>query len=556
MALGTDIGDSSLLAGYYDIEQRRIGTGGAIPTILATEVPATFPMDNWTYQAQRYYSYWSYFTGNVWREEMPDARDENNNPVLKYPLQINLIKTSALKHSYVLFGEASENPVPLVPIRVKPRKPPGKPIKDTDKDLAEEAEDFVNRVWMDNNGRSLMQENGALQQFLGGCVFRVNFAPDDDELEYGIRIENILPDFFLPVWDNGRPTHLLEAWVVYRIAPREAYLRFGMDTTTAGTGQYPLYVEHWTKDKISITIGGKPITYIVNGNPIRYDNVDNPFGFIPFVYIPRERVGSFYGISLVDDLQGIAKEHNARLADIGDLIRDNAHRDIFLRNIAGAIKPRDIGIARAALDLGLTPNINKDQPDVFTLDPVTISPAIMDYPDNLMEQFNFDSFTPNVAYGVDEGSQRSALTLSFRMWPITSKIRAIRTNWDDGLIAMAKMIIRIAIVKKIGGMTDNHWKKLDFIPDWAPMIPRDREQMVDETVAAVQVGLVSAETAIARLDLVDDPLEEIKRIKADKQWVSDMQTEADAKGAALKNPKISPPSKALGAAGAPYTAVE
>jgi len=486
---------------FQDIEDRRIGTGTTVP-FTQDEFPAIFPFARWSYQADRYLKYWWGFTGQWLNETMPEGVDDHGNPALRYPLQINYLKKVCMEHSYVLFGEVNDTPGPLAPIRITPRNKPGKDkVDDAARTRADELEDFINRVWTDNNGRSLQQEAGLLQSFLGGIVFRLGWNPEDLKLEYGIRLEHILPDFFLPVWDTGRPEYLLEAWVIYRMSGREAHLRFGYDLADGAAD--PLFIEHWTEKKVTIKLGDKPLKYKIGSTEFLFDDMDNPFGKVPFFYIPRERAGSFYGLSLLDDVVELAKEMNARQADISDVIEEVSHRDTYIRNVNTAPKTMDIGGTRPAINLGQTPP-GGEEPDVFAIDPPPLNEAMVNHVETLRQQFGRDTFIPGVAEGEDEGSQRSALTLAFRMHPLTAKVRAVRTYWTTGLILIAKAIAQLAAQKGIAGITTKHLEEVDWAVDWSPMIPRDREADLNEVAIGIQSQMITPRDGNKLLNLTED----------------------------------------------------
>jgi hypothetical protein len=529
-----------------DVDDRRYGLSGAIPYDPANpdEFPASFPFSRWNIQQNRYLEYWRYFTGDIWNEEVVDEKDEDGNKILKYPLQINYIKTSCLKHNYLLWGEAPDTSGPLVPIKATPRQDDDEtPPDDRQKKLARQVQNFVNRVWTENQGRILQYEGGLTSQYLGAAVFGLRYDPDNIDLENHIKMELILPDFFMPVWESSNPDNLLEAFIIWRMPSREAFLRFGYPMGDGTTD--PLYIEHWTKGtkdepgKINITLGGEPISHFADGEEIIYDDVENPFGFVPFYYIPRERV-SFYGLSLVDDLKGMAKEMNARLADFGDVIHESAHRDTYVKNVAVAPKTMAMPNGRDAINLGTTNPVNGQDPTVEVVDPPTVADNLSGYPEVLRDQYGRDAMVPKVADGEDEGSQRSALTLAFRMWPMTSTIRAQRNRWTNGLLRIARGIVKMAIVKNIGGMTEEHLTACDLSCDWPVMIPRDREQIVNETVLAVQTGFMAPIDAIKRLSLVDDPFDAWERVKEYTEWKTALEAQAKAQQAGAKTSVQSP----------------
>lgn len=508
-----------------DLLQRKNGTASGFVDLAEfnkEELPEGFPVDLWNWQRERYDEYWRWFTGEVWDVVDPGTRTKDAKEILRYPLQINLIKTAILRQNYVLFGEVPDGPDPLVPTRVIVRKAnmqDAKPIPIEDKARAAGVEGLINDVWVQNSGRTTQLESGLTQGILGGTVYRVGWDPDriDDDF-YGITLEMTLPDFFLPVWNSRMPDELLECFVVWRVPAREAELIYGFTAESSEEGN-PLYIEHWTKDEVHITIGGMDVAVGDGDDEIVYaEGTPNPFGFIPFVYIPRERSGSYYGISAIDDLEGLTKEYNARMADIGDVIHETSHRQTYMRNVTGSPHVRDLGGVLKAVDIGNTRPGATDKPEVWSDEPPGLHEGFMSYPELLRRQIGRDGFIPPVSEGEDEGSQRSALTLAFRMWPITSKIRAIRSYWNVGLTQIAKMICKIAILKEIdvnslGVMTKETMKGLSMYQSWSPMIPRDREQIVNEVILATQSEILSPLTGLEILHFVNDPADELQRVK-------------------------------------------
>lgn len=512
-----------------DIVDRRYGAGLAGVTESwaqsedAKKFPAEFPIARWVTQYMKYQEYWRHFTGEVWEEIIEGQKDANGDPVFRYPLKINYIKTIAIKHNQALWGETDSVKGPLVHIRVEPEaSADGTPPDDAAKTRAQELENYINKVLEENNARILFREAGLISQFLGGIAFQLSWREDDPDLNSHTRLEYVLPDFIMPVWDTGNPTRLLEVFKVWRMPAREAELMFGLEITKNSTGQanYVIYVEHWTEKKVTITIDGKPIEY----DDQKWENLNNQFGFTPFVYIPRQRAGSFYGLSVVDDLVELSKELNSRFADMGDIVNEAAHRDIYGKNIT-QLKRRDFpGTNRQMIELVGNSTITGLEPKVETLDPPELPEALIKLPTLLREQLMMDAFIPPVANGEDEGSQRSGLTLAFRMWSLTSTAETQRDYWTAGLIRLAKMIVKIAITNKVKGITPEHLEGVVFTCQWPSIMPRDREAYVNEVMLALGAGILSPITALEKLDMVADPIEEYKRLQEHREW--EMQTEA------------------------------
>lgn len=520
---------------YPDVEQRRLAQG--IVPFIEDDFPASFPYAVWSAKWIEYYYNWRLYTGQIWDELVPNDESGSDEPVLRFPLRISYEKSIADKYADALIGEVPDGPEPVIPIRVMPRVSPldEGPTSDQ-KRMAMQDELFVNQVLMDNNGRALQQENVKICQILGGAVFKITWSPQTEYLEHGIKVEIIMPDFFMPVWDTTAPDHLLEAWVVWRMPAREASILYDFDLTEGAAD--PLFVEHWTCKTVNITLNGKPLRYKgsyidsetmeVEDFDITYEDHPNIFGEVPFFYIPTERSGQFYGDSVIQPFGGLTREINARLADLGEIIRDSAHPNVYVKNVT-TTRTIDLGGQRDAIDLGVTAP-GMAEPTVDLISVPTLADPLVNYPTMLQDVLSRRSNIPGVAEGVDEGSQRSALTLAFRMWPLTARVRAQRTNWGAGTVRMAKFILKIGIMKELAGLTPAHAKNVNFYADFSPMIPRDREQIVNEIILALQQGILSPVTALAKLNMVNDPQAEYEKVQEHLEWLTKLQ--ADAKAAA------------------------
>ena len=387
-------------------------------------------------------------------------------------------------------------------------------IEKGDRRLAQIAQDTVNMIWSDSKGRSLQQENATLSQFLGGSIFQVKWSPGLKDRPIPIEIQNVMPDFFLPVYEAQNYWDLLEAFVVYRISGQVSHDLYGTDPSTSQG--WVTYVEHWTRDNYSIMIDGKSITGTnEDGSP---NEPKNPFGFVPFVYIPHQREGNFYGSSMVEDIRGLTREFNARLADTGDAVKNSVHRRRYGTDLRANPVPKQIDPNTFITYLGVTDPSTRAKPEITVEDPPALPDSMSNFSDKIWTQLLRQSALSDMNFGEDEGSQRSALTLAFRMWPSTSHARAERVHWTDGLNTIAKMILKMCVVKreyvkKYVNIPDDFAERLQFSQDYLPMIPRDREQMVNEVVIRFQSGLLTPERALEMLGDTPYVMEEVQKLE-------------------------------------------
>lgn len=495
---------------------------------LSEYVPAGFPTYLWQDQATRYLKYWSWHTGEALEEVI--GRTKDGRDVYRYPLKINPVRDFARKHVALLFGEVPDTPTPLVQTLIAPEPLFGTASQKA-KDTGVYLSNFVNKVWTQSNGRSIQYENGSISQFLGGSVFQIKYQPWRKDLLIPFTVKNVYPNFFLPIWDSDDYHNLLECWVVYLVDPVMAKIQWGVDVE----GQRPVvYTEHWTKDYYTVSVNAQPLqaTY-PNGQKINYRKQPNPFGLVPFIYIPRLREGSYYGSSLIPDIEGLALELNSRAADEGDAMRKTVHQKYTGTNVTGEIRYRKLDEnGNMFIDLGNTSPMTEETPEIKPLEPPKWDKSYSDHKEWLRSEMMRNANLGPISFGEDEGSQRSALTLAFRMWPSTIIAKAQRTFWTDGMIQSAKYILRMCQIKgvRVDGreIPDDFDKTMSIVPQWLPMIPRDREALNLEVTNRLQNGSMSPEHA---LEIFADTPDKEAELKAIKEWLTFL-----AKVEAMKKP--------------------
>jgi len=472
-----------------------------------SSIPDNFPLDIYQENLDLYQEYESWFNG----DKLDETFKSDNQEVELYPVKINPLFGASLKHAYALFGEYEDDSRPLVIPKL---------ISDTQKKDAEmikKAEAALNHVWWENGGRALMMQNGLLSQVFGGCIFKANWVPWQTWRQIPIYIENVHPAQFIGVASGGDYWHLAENWFIKHISHADAK-RFGVPTDS--DEPLPIMVEHYTADHYVITINGTVAK--MPGQSGKRMEGENPFGQCPAVYIPHIRFDGLYGISLLKNLIGITKEMNLRLGDYGDAVNDDAHTNIAMRNVTGTPKIVKIGDGLPVINLTGRPNISgkEAEPDLFAVSQSKASSSMSDIVDKLFDQFRRDSFVPGVAYGEDGGSQRSALTLVTRMWPLVSHIRQERVDWSAGLDVFNHLLLRMMSEKKKAEVNKDHLK-LRMRQDWYPILPRDRQELVNEVVQRAAVNLGSIEHLMEMLGDVELPAEELERIK---EWLRFLQS--------------------------------
>lgn len=513
------------------------------------KMPTGFPYPQWSEQMSRYEEYWSWWKGDVYNEIVGTTDD--GEPIYKFPLKINNVRTFARIHNSMLFGEVPDDPNAHSPVysRFKPKADlvTGK-VADDNKQTAKTLERIVNEVWAQSNPRSLMYQAGIVSQFLGGAFFQFKYEPWKTDLRIPITVHYLKPDFVLPVWDTNE-WDLLECWIVYRISPATAESKYGFkvdSSKTAGSGTtFVNYVEHWTRDKYSIWIDGKPLVARYNvpdagQMTINYNNRPNPFGVVPIVYIPRMREGNFYGSSLVADITGLSQEYNGRMADLGDLIQQNNDREWFGRNINQTPRPKQFDNGKYFTDLGSSnPGTGRD-PEVWATDPPRFSPEMPRFNNDIHTQMMREGNVSPISLGEDEGAQRSGITLQIRMWPTISIARVQRQNWTTGKNHGDKIILKMLL--GIGWSYNGFSIPSDFLSyielgqKWAEFLPRDEEQLVNRLAILKQSHQMSLRRSLVLQGDVDDIEEEIEFIEEDLERMQKYETTLDEANVNLDEP--------------------
>lgn len=444
---------------------------------------------------------------------------ETGQKVEKYPIKINPLKGTCRKHTSVLFGQNLDSiRFGGVPVRFLPDL---SSIIDDDgenKEAEKKNQDQIQRIraaltetWADNGGGSLFISNGILSQYLGGCVFAAKWDP----VAGRINITAPEPKEFVGIPDGKDYWRLREAWIVREIT-EEDLVAYGITVADvkAGSGNKYWYVEHWTKTSYKITIND----LVLNddgGNPMEGEN---PFGLVPMVYIPHIREKGFFGQSIITEaVKGLIREINNRYTDIGDAVSDDSHNIIAIRNVRGSAKTIKLD-GRTVIDLGGTTGLggNEANPDLISTNLKSTSQSMIDYTVGVYGLYRKEVDLPAVADGEDEGSQRSSLTLSVRMWPLEAHVELERVFWTVGLAAFSKIMLKMMLVKKLKSITAEDLD-VPLIIEWQPKLPRDRDALVNEVVARDSAQLGSKESLMEKLGDTANPADEIQKIKDEQE---------------------------------------
>ncbi len=431
-----------------------------------------------------------------------DVDQATGRKVELYPLRINPLKSTAEKHVTVLLGEsmgaveAGGLPIKLNVI--------GKTTRN--KAREKELEKIISQVLLDSNLGAAIQQTATESQYLGGSVYCVDWIPADGKL----RISTVKPQEFIGEVYGRDNWRLRNAWIVRAISYDEAK-SLGVDL---GENTAYWYTEHWTEDEYAIRVN--EVVLKVGDFSLEGKNV---FGVIPIVYIPHIRTNGFYGDSMITDtVKGLIKEMNLRMADIGDAIAEDSHSLTYIKNVRGAVQVKKVGGVLTVYDLGSRQSIGTSEPDpaMESLQRQSASSPMIDFSDSLLKAYRREVNHPAVADGEDEGSQRSALTLTTRMWPLLSHVKMERQNFMDGFRVLFGIALKMMAVKNIAGITEADTDVNIFVA-WSPMLGKDRELLLQEIAIRREHNIGSQQHMIELLEDVQDVDEEIAMIQEEEK---------------------------------------
>jgi hypothetical protein len=511
-----------------------------------------FPIAAFNEQQMKYIDYERWYSG----ENLDDTvTGSSGKEIQAYPVKINPVKGAVHKHAQALFGQIAEDDRPLVVPKVSPI------FKETDSegegasDKYDKLEQILHFMWYQNNGRSLQLEAGLASQIYGGCIFMLRWTPTQTWKPIPIEIQSIPAKFFYAIPDPSNPFLCYKAWIIKYISKEEAAI-FGV---TVDDGEEAAWIEEWSAGSYKITINGKLASMAMidtNGKTIQMDlGGANPWGFVPCVYIPHVRFGGFWGESLIDGLEGLAKEINARSADIGDAVSQDSHSVMAMRNVSGNYPVmKQVAPGVSVLNLGANPALtgNEAQPDLFDVTTKSATETMGNFVGDLYQQFRRQAFIPAVADGEDEGSQRSALTLAVRFWPLVGHVMMERIFWTTGMNIFNQMILKALNVKSgfVGEFAvSDEDLMVKMEQQWAPILPKDREAEVNEAVNRVVNNLGSPQTLMAHLGDIDDPEAEMKLILEFEQALADIEKEKDVAVAEAQGEAMAKRSQVASAGG-------
>lgn len=493
------------------------------PDLTFLEDSFGFPANEYSRLETVYSNLEQWYSGEKLKETSGTGETETE----LYPTQYNPLPDAVEKHVSMLFGHYDIQDRDIVkPLLLAPEK------DDTWRKRKQDVENYLNTVLYENNFNGLLMDNGINSQIYGGCIFKIMYDEEivDPTRQTKLWISAIHPRYFVGIPSGLNFWDLHEAWVIRPISVKEAVTRYGIsyagETEKREPNDITWLVEHYTKKKIETVIDGKIARRKIGTETVEM-NQNNPYGIVPFVYIPHVRDSGFYGTSLISGIEGLLKEINLRIGDFGDAVTTDAHTTIVVsgqsdlridnaEKIAPGVKAVKVRLTGAGMGKDTNPDISQ----LKQLAHVSMGELV----DRLLDMFSKTVSIPPVAYGVDEGSQRSSATLILRMWPLIAHAQIERAYWTVGLNRLYVYALHMLSIKE-PNLFGKEITKFRVKQDWSPYLPKDRESIINEANTRFAGKMSSLEKIFDLLGDVDDPEEEKKLIYENQKEIAKIMAE-------------------------------
>lgn len=448
-----------------------------------------------------------YFSGDIFEETIEGEYLQGETPPKKYPVGINVVKTMCLAHADAAGGEYDDMPIQWG-VRGDME------VEEGDKD----AINLLNTILEENNAASLLWELELDRNIYGGGALRI--APELSLFNTGhIRLTRILRDSFFPVWDPEDPDKLLSATTIVTMSPEQAWEKYGYKAKEDVVTR----TEVWTQS-----------TYenYLDKNYISTMSGVNPFGVVPFVYIPRYRSNDWWGEALSKDLIPVQDELNGRVADISEAITYNSNPIKWGVNLPRNFNSDNYPVGPNTLwDLGR--QLSGLKPEVGMLEAsAAVSPGSLDFMRFVYSWMETSGEAPPIAFGKDDGGgQRSGVTLEIRMWPLLKAVRRSRAYMRSGMARTLHIIGRILNQKKFPNVQQRAIKSIltgNIQAKFFPVLPRDQQKIVDEVVKLLSTTPPSISLETAQILLGRGPGEVVRilnMLEEKRYWQNAVQEE-------------------------------
>ncbi len=514
------------------------------------------------------------YSGDALQEKLPitiDPGTSSEQSSYKWPVRFNMVRGYCNLYASLLWGrgqtaaEASD----LFDIKVDP-KIPGSKERNA---VAPQLQDVLNYWW--SHWFHTLRLHGVTQQWAGGCVLKVAWDPYSTNSVFGLQLQTIQPEHFWPVFNPLNYDELLAVKIRFHVNTMVAREKYGMtdeEIKRYAENDRVLVEEHWDRYQFYIRLGrgrhgsgdGGVVarvqapdgSYISMEGSNPYPHPRTGLGMIPYVYIPRIRTQSYFGDSLVPDLEGIQAEMNKSLADYGDALLRGSHPSFGISDYTGpGHKDKVIPVvAHGALNMGNTIP-GGTPPKVHEFPMPEVPPQMNEFVNMLLSCSEMASGLTPAARGTTRAQSGYAMMLE--MLPTTNMIDWERGLWSAGIALPGGIndIVTVILINKADVLYNKGLLRFK-VPtsalslrqhvSYRPVVPRDRTETVDEVVRLATINAISPMDWLRRLGDIEDIPEEFMRLATWIAWKGQIDAAVAGRGIEISKPaNPETPSEAL-----------
>lgn len=289
------------------------------------------------------------------------------------------------------------------------------------------------------------------------------------------------------------------------LTPKEAFVVY--DNTIE---QDPVFAVYMVRDEENLIKGSiytinEEITFRTakTGDIEFLDTKNHYFGEVPVIeyFENDERLGTFESVETLINAYNKAISEKANDVDY--------FSDAYLKILGVEIDDETLGKLRDSRIINISQRLgDSNNIDVSFLEKPNADQTQENLIDRLEDLIYDMSQIANITD--DHFAQRSGISLEYKLLPMKNLALMKERKFKAALSKRYRLLFRI--ITNIKGISDDEWTKLRYI--FSRNIP---ENLKDEAeTASTLTGLLSKETVLSTLSIVDDPKKEIERMESEK----------------------------------------
>ena len=488
-----------------------------------------YESQEWAYQRGVARNRWLWHDGAPLREVLKRRDKATGRALEKFPLRVNWVAMTSYIHRDVARGLPASYDLVV------------RSVVDRSCSLGEQApffEKLLNElIWIPSYGAVVQSDALLHMNIYGYAVLRLHYEPWNADLPVRLAVRLVKdPSAVYFVNDPDDPYRPLEAWYGFEMDAQAAVAKYGI-TIPDDTVQKVLYMERWTRTEWEVSVHGQIPTMVWGEHKWQLKG-ENPFGVVPFYYVPHTLDGER---ETGDSVERLTQAFNARVTNIMDASRAIAGLYIGHDIAAFDMKPLVVDgiVIGHVLDIGRTRNISGAQPP--TIEPIQaadVPDTYSELPKMLQDIYMLTGrLSPSIFGQDDTASGRiTGPAIANRMLSSLTHATTERISLSRAMAQIGCDAIRIS-VRFLRDIVDVEIPDADVSEvrvnmQWPSSVPTDSLEERRIALQEYSEGAASPERYLASRG-VSDPASEIEAIYEHQTMMA--KIEAEAKNAQNKS---------------------